>query len=506
MSVSREQLKREFGLPFYRPHPKQDAFHAAAEYKGRYLRTGNRFGKSDCGAAEDCAWLLGERVWYPKGHPLRTLGLPKHPVKGLLITQDNDKAEEVFLAIADGDRQGKLFRFLPKGFVRYVRKGKFINQIFVDRLDGQGTSMLKIYTEHAYKQNPMGAESSDWDFIHVDEPISEGLWLAVSRGLIDRGGKFWFTCTPLSQPWINNMFVPPVYMRTKIDKPIVNGKLWVITGSIHDNPHLSEEAKEDYLASLPASQRPTREFGDPLAFAGLIYKEFDPQRHILNVSAPHGWDDWLSPPFNYTIRILIDPHPKEPHAVSFWATSPTGQAINYHELFYQTTLTNLSADIKSVLAGRVPYEVLVDPTAWIVNPATGRRWADDFFEAGLPAMPASKQLDYGILKAQTFLSRPDFLYFSPNLAETRWEFDNYTWQENKEKPIDKRDHMMENFYRACMSGLGYVDVSGAPPAWKPTNLSQTADAIRLRKSREMMSFNSPSVRSTRHSRSVRYPA
>ena len=59
-----KQLRQAYGIDFYRPHWKQDKFHAAGHVNGRYCRTGNRGGKTKCGAAEDVAHLIGGRVWY----------------------------------------------------------------------------------------------------------------------------------------------------------------------------------------------------------------------------------------------------------------------------------------------------------------------------------------------------------------------------------------------------------------------------------------------------------
>jgi hypothetical protein len=86
-------LQRNFGLCFYVPHEKQDNFHRAGAFKHRLWESGNRGGKSTGGVAEDCAWLVGERAWYQKSDPARTLGIPQHPVKGLVITTDWDKVD-----------------------------------------------------------------------------------------------------------------------------------------------------------------------------------------------------------------------------------------------------------------------------------------------------------------------------------------------------------------------------------------------------------------------------
>src|SRR5881394_2762275 len=108
-----KELRRDSQIFFYSPHPKQELFHAAARYHYRYGRTGNRFGKSEMGAAEDEAFALGYRPWYPEGHPLRTLGIPTHATKGLIITTDWDKSKEVFTE-QEGENVGKLFKYIPK--------------------------------------------------------------------------------------------------------------------------------------------------------------------------------------------------------------------------------------------------------------------------------------------------------------------------------------------------------------------------------------------------------
>src|SRR5216683_5469232 len=51
------ELRRENELSFYRPHSKQEKFHLN-DARYRYARTGNRFGKSEMGAAEDVAFAL----------------------------------------------------------------------------------------------------------------------------------------------------------------------------------------------------------------------------------------------------------------------------------------------------------------------------------------------------------------------------------------------------------------------------------------------------------------
>ena len=65
VAPGKRSLRQAYGINFYRPHAKQDKFHRAGDKVGRYVRTGNRGGKTKCGAAEDVAWLLGGQNMVP---------------------------------------------------------------------------------------------------------------------------------------------------------------------------------------------------------------------------------------------------------------------------------------------------------------------------------------------------------------------------------------------------------------------------------------------------------
>jgi hypothetical protein len=127
-------LRESYGINFYVPHAKQDKFHSVGQKIGRYCRTGNRGGKTKCGAAEDVSWCIGGRVFYrnsfdvldgkrnvirrhvgEQDHVLVTKGIPQYPVKGLLVVADWDKAKEIFTN-RDGSYEtwGELFQLIPR--------------------------------------------------------------------------------------------------------------------------------------------------------------------------------------------------------------------------------------------------------------------------------------------------------------------------------------------------------------------------------------------------------
>lgn len=487
------EIVKDFGLLGYKPHHKQDLFHRAGIYKFRYLRTGNRFGKSDAGGAEDCAWALGYRPWYqnkfdvldgdgkvtrthdPDNNPadfdLITAGIPERPVKILIIVADWDKAEEIFTLNVEGERQGKLFKFLPKSAIIDIRKNQSgkISELYIQSKHG-GTSIIALDTIKSFKSNRMGQESADWDAIHVDEPCPHDMWVANSRGLMDRDGNAWFTCTPITEIWINDMFLPGGNFRDDVSTSHLSTteiggyqiQSWMISGSTRDNPYVSKRSIAGFMASLSKEEIETRIEGRPAAFTGLIYHQFKPEEHIWQDSEPpKGWHDWDRPPIHYTIRVAVDTHTSTPMTVLFCATSSTGHNFYYTEIFEKIFVKDLCQLIRQRLHYRHPQRLLLEQAAYNTDPFDGITMADEFTQAGLPHEKAVKDLIYGIQRVQYELSRRDekgrpYHIFFPFLHETRREFDRYVWDPKTGKPVDRDDHMMECLYRLVLTGLDYI--------------------------------------------------
>lgn len=506
----RKKLKENNGLAFYEPHKKQDMFHRAGKFKRRYVRTGNRFGKSDMGAAEDCAFALGYRPWYPEGDPARYAGIPKHSTKGVIIVQDWDKANEIFTNNEPGKSRGKLMKFLPKDKIVAMKRGRSgtgVVELVIESIHG-GHSTIHLETVRSYMQNSMGLESSDWDWIHVDEPCPYGMWTAVSRGLVDRNGSAWFTCTPLKEAWINDYFIPRALTRAVFDDPHINLKdrKWVITGSSTDNPHISAEALEAFSEGLTAAERACRIQGVPMALSGLVYKSFDITKHVYGegqwLVCPKGWKDHETPPKSYTIRTLIDPHPKTPHAVLHFATAPTGHTFIYRELFRPGLISDVVEHVQAQIDGYFVEDFLIDPLAYIENPITGTCMADSFYDAGLSVSPAPKDLQHGILKTEAKWKERDelgnpMLMVNANCEEFLYEIDRYIWQDTAEKPVDTDDHMMENLYRAVLTGLKYVKQEQSNYAHVPVKVNrQSWDGPKFR---DLVRTKEPSKRKLRSS-------
>lgn len=477
-------------IAFYSPHEKQKTFHDAAIFRYRYARTGNRFGKSEMGAAEDVSFALGFRPWIAEGDPLRNLGIPLHPTKGLIITTDWDKSTEVFTE-TEGDQLGKLFKYIPKRCLGTPTKNHSgaIDRIPVRHITG-GWSMIHLDTVKSFKQNPLGQESGSHDFIHIDEPIPEAMWIAIARGLVDRGGRAWFTCTPLTEPWIDQAFVPDMESQNKVSVSVSNIALsrFMMTGSMDDNPHNKTEDIESFMSFVPKEQQYTRRTGIPAAYSGIVYKEFNWDVHVMR-DVPLGWKNWRTPPDDYTIRAAIDYHPRKPHAVLFVATSPKDVHYVYEELWTDCLMAELFSQIKGVLGKReVTTPILIDPLADTQDRVTGVTPMDELQRLGLPLLPATKDPYNGILKVKEILHARD-RYGKPiihiNGALTRFLFEisrGYMWDKETNKPVKNNDDMMEDLYRLCLHGLPYIEPSSSadftpiPPRELPANVLEFPDS------------------------------
>lgn len=501
-----KRLQEENGINFYRPHAKQHRFHSAAHVTGRYCRTGNRGGKTKCGAAEDIAFCLGYRPWYqyefeirngngevvevhPGGenHELVTKGIPQRPIKLLMIATDWDKAKEIFTNNEGSyENFGEYFQLLPKGSWT-VHKGKsgHVERIDIIRPErfGGGISSITIDTVASYKLNRMSAESSKWDAIHLDEPCPEGLFQAHARGLVDRRGKFWINCTPLTEMWINDEFCPNV--RKLVDMApegyeFTKGKnnnvtRFMITWSIYDNPHNSKASIEDFeaLFNRDSSNLECRLHGTPRHMAGLVYKEFVYDMHVL-CDVPKGWEAFDKPPKDYTIRVWWDVHISKHQAILYFATAPNGTIYVYDEQFYtkyigENALLLIEKTKDYFVAG-----MEIDQTAFVNDPVDDTNISDVLMEYGLFFQPATKDRTVGTLKVAEKLKERGYnklptIFFSPNLRQTLFEFSHYVFNLDTGKPVDKDDHMMENLYRAVLSGLDYVTpVTAEEYAARPT--------------------------------------
>lgn len=472
LEAKREAIQRN-GLAFYRPHAKQDAFHRAGEFKWRLWESGNRSGKSTGGVAEDASWLLGFRPFYAKDDPARIAGIPQHPVKGLVVCNDWKKVGEVFTSTRG--EEGKLWKFLPGGYATdgsgSVKSTKTNSEGVIEVVEMHNGNVLNFTTVRAWMSNPGSVQSVDHDFAHFDEPLPKKMFIGVKRGLIDRAGKGWFTLTPLSEPWIHQMFFPARRMK---DTLVIDGRKWAQRGSTYDNHFLPLEEVNEFANGLTRDEVDCLLHGIPLAMSGLVFKEFNYDKHVLSEPLA-GWSGYAKPSASATIYVAIDPHPQTPHHVMFLAALPYDVLYVYDEIFVHCPIPELAQRILDHTRGLFVVRVLCDPYAWLEHPNRHvNSYAEDFAQAGLYLSKASKDRAAGILETKRCLATYGKLLISPLLEETLSEFETHCWDEKENKPKDENDHAMENLGRLMLERPVWIDQSKPASSVPPSQFS-TAD-------------------------------
>lgn len=460
-----EKLLRSYKIKQFVPSPKQWEFIKMAHIPRRAVIAGNRFGKSTVGIVEDICFMLGHRPYLSPTHPLYTWGIPDHGVKILVIAQDWDKVKEIFTNdTEDSERVGKLFEWLPRDCIAPDGLGKTSTGV-INQVDIQVTfrgrvrrSSIHFDTVRSYKADKMGQESSDWDVIHVDEPIPQGMWNAVSRGLIDREGKAWMLLTPLSENWLTSWFEEQASADPK--------NFFHMSATMHDNPTLTEQAKQLYLSQLSDEERTCRELGIPLSAGRKVYWSYSEAVHLVKEDGlvewakKVGWESPFFPPDDWNVGASLDLHPTTPHAALFAAWNKD-YVVFYHDIFQKVTIRDivnevtgevevkgLASQIKAAVAGLDVKFIVCDPIAWIKNPETGICWANYLQEAGINVQKASKAKTNGIQEMNEWFSgaKGKQVFVLPWCKHFRREIREYYIGDNG-KPVDANDHIMECMYR-----------------------------------------------------------
>jgi len=156
--------------------------------------------------------------------------------------------------------------------------------------------------------------------------------------------------------------------------------------------------------------------------AGLVYREFDPEVHVVDYQPHPDWPTYAGQDFGYSspaVCLLAQVSPSE-HVFVFAEHYQAGRAI-----------TTLAEQVYAPLHARHQAET------WYCDPSEpGAIHA--LREAGLPAVPARPQVERGILQVRKLLSppggAPPRLYLSRSCPQLAADLVTYSYQEGSEKP------------------------------------------------------------------------
>ena len=112
------------------------------------------------------------------------------------------------------------------------------------------------------------------------------MFIAATRGLVDTNGYFWFTLTPLNEPWILDEIV------LATDKETGERKYSGEYVSIYENMwnpetasgFLTTEGIESYASKLTDIEKKTRLYGEFAHLSGRVFDSFDPSKPFYSMA------------------------------------------------------------------------------------------------------------------------------------------------------------------------------------------------------------------------------
>lgn len=442
----------------------QAPFHASSR-RTRILLGGNRSGKTTAGACEAIAHALGFRPWLPPDHPdhiVKLMGRRPIPVPNVGVI-----CGESYKVAVDTVLWPTINEWMPKGIVAHAIKNQ---QGVVDRVDFTNKSRFRFM---AYNQQAKEFEGFKSHWSWYDEPPPHDIYISNERGLVDYGGRSWFTLTPVRQPWIWTDLVS----KEGEDPTIDVFKMSVWDNCKENGGHLEREYIEYYLSRLPEEERRSRETGEFLHLQGRVFPEWLPKPPFY---FPH---DEIAIKSHWPRVMAIDPHPRKPIACIWVAISPdTDIWYPYRELYDPKlrTVDEVAGKIRELERGEPEPFRIIDPSSQENERTSDSSVFEDFMNNGIFCELAQKPDKDGRRKLLRSMLQVDPVYKIPGLVtmgppggspsnhersigdggcpRLRHEFLNHVWDEWQAQAKDRNDPKQEPVKKDddLLDGLMYL--------------------------------------------------
>lgn len=353
----------------YKPHNKQVAFHSS-DAKGRLYIGGNRSGKTTGGIAEDIFYATGK-------HPYRVT--PPPPTFGRIVSVDFNNGIEKII-------RPELARWLPPSeLLGGTWSEAYSKELRTLTLENGSTIEFMSYDQDLDK---FAGTSRHW--IHFDEEPPQDIFIENKTRLVDTGGSWWITMTPVEgMTWVYD----DVYMPGKNGDPTLK----VIEVDMTENPYLHPGEVDEFVSGLNADDREARVRGKFVQIGGLVYKHFNPEIHVVDPFIPPADWEWFA---------SLDHGFTNPTAWLWHAVSPDGRIVTFDEHYVSgEVIAHHAAAVhaKNENHGRPPNVYIGDPSIRNTDPITGTSIHLDYTEHGIPILLGNNDVQAGINKVASYL-------------------------------------------------------------------------------------------------------
>ncbi len=415
-------------------HKKQLAFHKCLK-RNRWVFGGNRSGKTECGAVE--------AVYMARGiHPYRP---NRKDIFGWVVSLSREVQRDV--------AQSKVLKYLPKSWIADVvmssgRKDDYengvIDQIKIKNVFG-GLSTI------GFKSCDQGREKfqgSSLDFVWFDEEPPEDVYRECKMRVLDKKGDIFGTMTPLK----GLTFVyDEIYLNSAN-----SDEVWCEFIEWADNPFLDKDEIEEFSLTLPENELESRKFGRFRDDSGLVYTEFDENRHVI---------DPFPIPFEWQNTLSIDPGLNNPLSCHWYCVDYDGNVFVVAEHYEAKRDIDYHAEaikrISDEIGWRRGYDgriySLIDSAANQKTLASVKSVTELFYERGIAVNPnVDKNLFSGIAKVKEYF-KTDKIFIFRSCVNLIRELKSYRWGDG-DVPIKRDDH--------CLDELRYF-IASRPKTEKP---------------------------------------
>ena len=349
--------------------------------------------------------------------------------------------------------QSKILKYLPPRRIEDVvmtsgRKGSpeygIIDHILVRNAFG-GISKLGFKSCDQGREKFQGASL---DFVWFDEEPPLDVYEECRMRVFDRSGYIFGTMTPLKGlTWVYD----EIELNSRNDPEV-----WCTHMEWKDNPYLDPAEVENMSAVMSADEQQSRRYGRFFAGEGLVYPEFDPERHVI--------DPFDVPP-EWQCAVSIDPGLNNPTSCHFYAVDFDGAIYVVGEHYERGRGIDWHAEKILALADRLGWRrdtsgrlrALIDSAASQRTLASEKSVAELFYERGIAVNTrVNKDLYSGIQRVKSLFSRvPTRIFIFRDCVNLIRELKGYWWGDD-DRPRKVDDHALDE--------LRYFVMTQPPPS------------------------------------------
>lgn len=406
----------------YRPMKHQILFHSAPQ-TGRLFIGGNRSGKTVSGATETIKWLTGKHDY---------LETPRPPVYGRGIASDFDHGVDMIM-------KPEIARWLPPSELIKGSWEESYNRTLRTLTLANGSTFEFMSNE----QDIVKFAGTSRNFCWFDEEPAEEVFNENLARLIDVGGRWWITMTPLEgMSWTYDR----LFQAQKVDKNIA-----VIQAAMDMNIHINVAEIDQYLSGMTKEEKQARRQGRYVQMGGLIYNKYFGEKNIIKpiVDGPH-WPEFQKKWLHFA---GMDHGFNNPTCWLWACTDEEGRIVVYDEYYVEKEVVSTHA--YNILERESSFDVDIgyrvgDPSIRNTDPITGTSVQLEYIEQGVSIVPGNNDVSAGIVRVARLFESGQIL-ITENCEKLIWELGRYRWAKwstkriegknnPKDVPVKKDDH------------------------------------------------------------------